>query len=86
MGAKHYKYIAKNNTLEIKENFFLGGGLRCCVNCIHTQFWTWNENITYCIFIHLFNTILLNTYMPSKMFVQSLVEEMNLNDSYTTIQ
>lgn len=37
-------------------------------------------------FIHLFNTILLNTYMPSKMFVQSLVEEMNLNDSYTTIQ
>lgn len=26
MGAKHYKYIAKNNTLEIKENFFLGGG------------------------------------------------------------
>lgn len=57
MAAKHYIYIAKNNAFKIKENY-LGSSAVEFYTCSFGQ-----EDITYCIFIHSLNTMLLNTYM-----------------------
>lgn len=74
MAAKHHIYTAKNNVLRDWREFF---SLKCCVihRNIHelSTHWTREENVTHCIlFIHLFNTILLNNYMLGKMLAHGL--------------
>lgn len=52
MAAKHYKYIAKNNILEIKENFW---GAQMLCNCIHTHSFGHEMKILHIVYSFIYS-------------------------------